>query len=122
MNKLLLFKKKIYIYAIICAIIFEVISMIILGPNIQFAYGLMMGTLVAIANFSLMALLFEKMLVEKRIGISIAGYIIRLGLCAAVILVALKIDIKCAAGALLGFITVKIAIFYLHGIKNKLQK
>lgn len=122
MNKLFEFKKNIYKYAIICAAIFEVVSIIIIGISIQFTYGLVMGTLIAITNFSLMAFIFDKMLSEKKIGLSILGYIIRLGLCAAVILVALKIDIVCAAGALLGLVTIKISILYLHGIKNKPQK
>lgn len=122
MNKLLEFTKNIYKYAIICGAIFEIISVIVIGLNMKFAYGLAIGTLIAIFNFSLMSFVFNKMLNEKNIGLSILGYIIRLGLSAAVIIVTLKIDIICAVGALLGLLTIKISIFYLHGIKNKLQK
>jgi hypothetical protein len=122
MNSLPEFKKNIYKYAIICGAIFEILSIIIIGPSIQFTYGLAMGALIAITNFSLMAFIFDKILTEKKIALSMIGYIIRLGLCAAVVLVALKISIICAAGALLGLLTIKISIFYLHGTKNKLQK
>lgn len=122
MNKLLEFTKNIYKYAIICSAIFEIVSVIVIGLNMKFTYGLAIGTLIAIFNFSLMSFVFNKMLSEKNIGLSILGYIIRLGLSAAVIIVTLKIDIICAVGALLGLLTIKISIFYLHGIKNKLQK
>jgi hypothetical protein len=120
MTELYSFKKEIYKYALICALIFELVSLLIFGPGIEFAYGLCMGTLVAVANFSSMAFVFNRMLTTKKIGISILGYIIRLSFCAAAVLAALQIGKISALGAIAGLLTIKAAIFYLHGIKKRL--
>ncbi len=119
MNDLLQFKREIYLYALICGAIMEIISIPIVGIGTQFAYGIGAGTLISIANFSIMSFAYSWMLTTKRILISIASYILRLALSAAAILAALNISTLSAVAALLGLITVKLAIFYLHSIKKR---
>lgn len=118
MTELYSFRREIYKYAFVCALIFEMVSLLFFGVGIEFAYGLSMGTLVAVANFSSMAFVFNRALTTKKIGISILGYILRLILCAAAVLAALQIGKISALGALAGLVTIRAAIFYLHVIKK----
>jgi hypothetical protein len=118
MSELLRFKSEIYKYALICALIMEILSILIVGIGTQFAYGIGIGTLVSIANFSMMSFAYNWMIVTKRAWISIAAYAVRLCLAAAAILVTLNISIISAFGTLAGLMTVKLAIYFLHSIRK----
>ena len=126
MNGLWQFKKEIYTYALISAVLIELISIPIIGTGTEFAYGIGLGTLISVANFSLMSLAGSLMITTKNTFIGMLGYMIRMARAAAAVLIALKISMICATGTLAGLLTIQLAIFYLYtvkrGKKNKNQK
>ncbi len=115
------FKKEIYLYALITAVVFEIISIPIAGLGTEFAYGLCLGTIAAILNFSIMAFTFGRMADSKNTGITVIGYSARLVLSAAACLFALKAGLVSAAGVIAGLLTIKVSIYYLHVIRKKKQ-
>ncbi|MBQ9930723.1 MAG: ATP synthase subunit I [Firmicutes bacterium] len=105
-------KGKVYKYSIIAAVIIEAISLIFLGFDRQFAAGLILGTCISAINFRLhvlqiLTLDFSRN--RKRRGVFIR-YLVRIILYAISFYLALRISYICALGALLGFMTQKIAI------------
>lgn len=119
------FKKEIYKYAFIIAVLIEIASIPIIGIvgiGTEFAYGICLGTLVAAANFSIMSFAYSLMIETKKPLISMAAYTIRLLLAAGAVVVALNISITSAMGAFAGLLTIKLAIFYLYTIKKKKNK
>ncbi len=122
MNSLGQFKKEIYTYALICAVLIELVSIPIIGAGTEFAYGIGLGTLIAIANFSLMALAGSLMITTKNTFIGMLGYMIRMVLSAAAVLIALKISVVCAAGTVAGLLTIQLAIFFLYIFKKGKKK
>lgn len=114
------FKRQIYKYALLIALIAEVISLPVLGLDLRFTYGLIVGTAVAIVNFTLMeATLRTAMTGASAASIIIAGYMVRLVFYGASFYICIKTSYPCALGVAIGFVTIKIAIYYLHGFKAK---
>ncbi len=120
MSDLVQFKKEIYLYALLCAIFFEIVSIPVFGLGIEFAYGICLGTVTAIVNFSIMSIAFSKMFDAGKVSISVAGYILRLALCAGVFVVALQVGKVSAFGVLCGLFTIKISIYFLHVMKKRI--
>ncbi|MBO5666271.1 MAG: ATP synthase subunit I, partial [Firmicutes bacterium] len=104
-------KGKIYKYSIITAIVIDLISLIFLGLDRQFAAGLILGTCISAINFRLHVLQILTLDVSKprKFG-AFVRYVIRILLYAVGFYLALRISYICALGALLGFLTQKIAI------------
>lgn len=119
MNGLTAFKNEIFKYGIIVAAIVELASLPFLGPDVQFLYGLILGTAISIVNFNLMEITFKRALVSKSSVIAFVGYLIRLVLYGGAFYMAMKVSNISGLASLLGFMTLKAAIYYLHGFKAK---
>ena len=119
MNDLTAFKNKIFLYALFVMIIFEIASLPFIGLDIKYTYGLFLGTFIAIANFNILAFTLKKVLSNGNKSFIFLGYFFRLALYGVAVVTAFKISNHTGFGSLLGFITVKISIYYLHGFKAK---
>jgi len=105
-------KGKIYKYSFLTAVVIEAISLIFLGFDRQFAAGLILGTCISAVNFRLhvlQILTLDFSQGKRRRGVLIK-YVIRIVLYAISFYLALRISYICALGALLGFMTQKVAI------------
>jgi len=119
MNDLTAFKNKIFLYGIIVMVIFEIASLPLIGLDIKYAYGLLLGTFIAISNFNILAFTLKKVLSDGNKSFIFLGYFLRLALYGVAVVTAFKVSNHTGFGSLLGFITVKISIYYLHGFKAK---
>ncbi len=114
------FKRQIFKYALLVALIAEVVSLPILGLNLKFTYGLVIGTAISIVNFTLMeATLRTAMTGASAASIIIVGYMVRLAFYGVSFYTCIKTSYPCGVGVVIGFVTIKIAIYYLHGFKAK---
>ncbi len=117
------YKNQIILYAMVVFIIFEIISLIFLRFNVQFLYGLLLGTAIAIVNFNL---LYLTSLLVCKIGhsgffVSFMAAILRLFIFGFVFFAALKVSNLAAFAAAIGFLTIKIGIYYCN-LRQRLQK
>lgn len=113
------FKNQIFLGTIIVGLFCEVISLFFLGWNPKFAYGLLLGTAISIVNFNLMEFYLHKTLINSNRWMFFLGYMNRLLIFGVSFYVAIKVGILSGLGAIIGFMTLKIAIFYIHGIRAK---
>lgn len=109
---------SLYGYSICAAIIIEAGSLLFIGWNPKFAYGLALGTCIAIVNYNLLVLSSKAML-EKRHGMSLGfiGYLVRLAIYGGVFLLSYSVGIVSGIATLFGYFTLKLGIFYLYGFK-----
>jgi hypothetical protein len=112
------FKNQIFFYGIIVALIFEGGSLFFLRFNVSFAYGLTLGTAVAVVNFNILVFTSQRLLLSGRAWAGFSSYIVRLAVYGFAFYMALRISYTAAIGAALGFLTLKVAIYYLHGFKG----
>jgi len=122
MNDLTAFNNKIFLYGIVVMVIFEIASLPLIGLDIEYTYGLFLGTFIAIANFSILAFTLKKVLSNGNKSFIFLGYFFRLTLYGVAVVTAFKVSNHAGFGCLLGFITVKISIYYLHGFKAKFSE
>jgi len=122
MNELTEFKKGIFKYGIIAALIAEAISLAAIGFNTQFAYGLALGTCIAIVNFNILAFCCKKVVDGGGAFASLAGYLFRMMIYGFAFYMSVKISLYSAAGTVIGFLTLKIGLYYLHGFKPKFSE
>ncbi len=122
MDDLTSFKNKIFQYGILVAVIIELASLPFLGLDIQFSYGLALGTAVAILNFSIMVFTLKRALSGRGMATTFLGYMIRLIIYGCVFYLSMKVSTISGLGTILGFLTLKSAIYYLHGFKAKFSK
>ena len=122
MDGLTSFKNKIFLYGIFVAVIVELVSLPFLGLNMQFSYGLALGTAIAILNFNIMAFTLKRALSGRGISISMLGYIIRLLIYGGTFYISMRVSQLSGLGTVLGFLTLKGAIYYLHGFKAKFSE
>jgi hypothetical protein len=122
MDGLSSFKNEITRYGILVAAVFELASIPFLGLDAQFLYGLSLGTAIAIVNFHLMAITFRLVLEKRNRSIAFIGYLIRLAVYGGVFLISIRVSLISALGTALGFLTLKLAMFYLHGFRAKFSK
>jgi hypothetical protein len=99
------------------ALIFEAGSLLFLGFDIGFAYGLALGTAVSVVNFNILAYTSRKLLNNGYVWMSFAGYIVRLVVYGFAFYAALRVNLVAAFGSALGFLTLKLAIYYVHGVR-----
>ncbi|HHX13867.1 MAG TPA: ATP synthase subunit I [Clostridiales bacterium] len=116
------FKNRIFRYTILIALVCELISLPFIGFNKDFAYGLALGTCIAIVNFNLLALTAKLTLERQKTLYSPLGYLLRMIIYGFVFWAALKISPLSALAAVIGFMTLKAAIFILHGLKPKFRE
>ena len=122
MDGLSSFKNEITRYGILVAAVFELASIPFLGMDVQFLYGLSLGTAIAIVNFNLMAITFRLVLEKRNRSIAFIGYLLRLAVYGGVFLISIRVSLISALGTALGFLTLKLAMFYLHGFRAKFSK
>ncbi|MDR1136224.1 MAG: ATP synthase subunit I [Clostridiales Family XIII bacterium] len=116
------FKNRIFIYGILVAVIFETGSLFFLGFSKEFAYGLTLGTAITIVNFNILVFTSQRVLVSGKRWLAMVGYMVRLGIYGFAFYMTATISLVSGAGAALGFITLKIAIYYIHGFRAKFSK
>lgn len=116
------FKSEIFKYGIAAAGVIELASLPFLGLDAQFLYGLLLGTAVAIVNFNLMAFSFWLALELGKGAVAFLGFLARLAVYGVAFYMSIKLGLISGAGTALGFLTLKLALIYLHGFKPKRAK
>jgi hypothetical protein len=114
---LTVFKNRIFFHGILVALIFEAGSLLFLGFDVGFAYGLALGTAVSVVNFSLLVLTSQRLLDNGRAWMGFGSYLVRLVVYGFAFYMALRVGYTAAIGAALGFLTLKLAIYYVHGLR-----
>ena len=122
MSDLTSFKNKIFLHAIIIMGIIEVISLPFLGLDVKFGYGLLLGTCISIVNFNILAITLNRALQNGNKLLVILSYFLRLAIYGFALISAFKVSNQAGLACILGFLTVKLAIYYLHGFKAKFSK
>ena len=122
MSDLTGFKNKIFFHAIIIMGIIEVVSIPFLGLDVKFGYGLLMGTCISIVNFNILAITLNRALQNGNKLLVILSYFLRLAIYGFALISAFKVSNQAGLACILGFLTVKLAIDYLHGFKAKFSK
>ncbi|MDR1571702.1 MAG: ATP synthase subunit I [Clostridiales Family XIII bacterium] len=112
------FKNQIFLYGIAVALIFEGISLLFIGFDGGFAYGLALGVAIAIVNFSILASTLKRSLASGKKGIVFVSYIVRLCIYGFAFYMAMRVSLAAGGGAALGFVSLKVAIYYLHGFRK----
>ncbi|MDR2296473.1 MAG: ATP synthase subunit I [Clostridiales Family XIII bacterium] len=108
------FKNRIFFYGILIALILEAGSLLFLGLDASFAYGLALGTAVSIVNFNILVYTSQRLLDSGRAWMGFAGYLVRLAVYGFAFFMALRVNHTAALGAALGFLTLKLAIYCVH--------
>lgn len=119
MSNLTAFKSGIFKYTIIISVICQLASLPFLGLNPQFSYGLALGTAVSIGNFNILEFTSKKVIMDKKASFAFIGYLMRLAIYGGAFYFSMKVGIISGLGCLIGFLSLKLAIYYLHGIKTK---
>ncbi|WP_027400449.1 ATP synthase subunit I [Anaerovorax odorimutans] len=122
MNEMTKLKNQIFRYGIIIALIIELCSLLFLGWNKQFAYGLLLGTVISIINFIIIEISSRNVLLSGNKWIGLIGYLVRLIIYGFTFYVSINVSKISAMGTIIGFCTLKMGIFYLYVIKTKLSK
>ncbi len=116
MEDLTKFRNKIFIFGVLVMLVAEAISLPFIGLDWKFSVGLLLGTAIAIVNFAIMTK-FSVMIVEgKNRFLASMSYLIRLLLYGGVFYMSVKISLAAGIGSVCGFMTLKVAIFIIHGI------
>jgi hypothetical protein len=115
------FKTQILLCGIVFASVIWVASLLVLGPNLEFVYGLVLGTCICIVNFNVLVLAGKKALDTRKPVFGYAGYLIRLCIYGTAFYMALKVGLLSGIGAVLGFFTLTMSIFSIHMIKPALM-
>ena len=109
---------SLYFYSLIVAIIFELGSLCFIGFDPIFAYGLALGTSIAIVNYNFLRFTSGLALAKnKGISLVLLGYIIRLSIYGGAFLISYRTGIAGGIATFLGFISFKISLYYSYGIK-----
>lgn len=111
-------------YAVLAAFAAEAVSLIFTkGFDAGFVYGLAVGTAVGIVNFGLLAFALNLSLSQKRAGAGMLftlAFVLRLVIYGAAFLAAYQISLTAGVACLIGFITVKISIFFANFVKKSI--
>lgn len=122
MDDLTKLKSHILIYSLVIALICEVVSLPILGWDIKFLYGLVLGTAVSIAGFSILVFTSKLTIERGKKSYSFISYMLRLILYGVAFVAAVKVSFPAGIACLIGIFTTKIALLILLGIKPKFDK
>lgn len=110
------FRNEIILYSLIMAAVAEVVSLIVIGPNIMFVLGLLIGTAVAIVGFIILVKTGQMLMDDKKKKPVVLGYVFRIFLYGISFLFCIKLSLPCGFGCGCGFITVHAGILFLYGI------
>ena len=114
------FKTQILLCGVVFASVIGAGSLLVLGPNLEFMYGLALGTCICIVNFNILVLAGKKALAARKPVFGYAGYLLRLCVYGTAFYMALKVGVLSGIGAVLGFFTLTMAIFSIHMLKPAL--
>jgi hypothetical protein len=107
-----------YRYSILTAAIIQLGSLLIIGWNPLFAYGLALGTCISIVNYNLLVFSSKKALLMGRgLSLAVVGYTVRMAIYGGVFLLSYRTGTASGIATLLGYMTVKLGMFYLYGFK-----
>lgn len=103
--------------------IIETASLLIIGWNPKFLYGLALGCFVAIGNYSLL-IVTSKLSLHLKSGVivNMLGYIVRLAIYGGTFLISYRLGTASGIATILGFMTLKAALYHEHGIKPGFRK
>jgi len=121
MNNVAAFKNEIIKYSIFIALGCEAASIIFLGLNLQFAYGLALGTAICVVNFNISYFFINRTL-KKINGAKLRnfiGYVLRLTIYGYAFYVSIMTGKYSAIGTVAGFLSIKASIYYINVIKYK---
>lgn len=113
------FRKEIIIATVCTAVLAELVSLAVIGPNRLFLTGLGAGTATTILSFLILARTGTLMDLFKSGFPVAAGYFLRMLLYGAVFFVCIIRGAACGFGCLAGFISLHFGIFILYGIVYK---
>ena len=113
------FKNQILGYSLIVAGIAWLVSLIFLRIDVQFLYGLALGTFVSFVNLNILIYTSKLVLRKRKPAVASLGLVLRLCIYGAVFYVAFRVSVVAGIGCLMGFLTQKIAIVYIYGVKAK---
>ena len=114
------FKLQIFKYTLAIAVLFEAGSLPLLGFSVEYTCGLLAGTVVSMVSFSIMLTMSKRILSSGQKWMASAGYMLRLPIYGLTFFICIKVGgIIAAIACLLGFITVTVAIIFVHGIIAK---
>ena len=117
------FKGQIIKYTIVVTLIIEACSIPVLGFNVGFLCGLLVGAVVAIASFLALIIISKRVLGTGEKWMASAGYLIRLPVYGAAFYITLKVGGTVAGiASLFGFLTTNFSMIYIYGIKSKFSK
>ncbi|MDR3242836.1 MAG: ATP synthase subunit I [Clostridiales Family XIII bacterium] len=119
MEEIAAFKGRIFKYGVIAGVIFEAVSLPFLGLSKDFAYGLALGTAVSIVNFNIMELILRRILAGWNPMLNFPAYLFRMLIYGIAFYMAMRMSRVAGLGAVLGFVTLKTAIYFLHGFTAK---
>ncbi|GHU50649.1 hypothetical protein FACS1894127_6180 [Clostridia bacterium] len=122
MGELTRFKNQIFLHGIVFALFFEAGSLLVLGLNREFAYGLALGTCIAIVNFSILVFTGKTLLNARKPLVGLASYVLRLCVYGFAFYMALRVSLVSGTGAALGFFTIKLGIYNIYVIKPWIMK
>ncbi len=116
------FRNEIIVWALVMAVLAEVISLFVIGPGVMFPLGLAMGTAVAIFGFILLVKSGEASVVTRTGTIVVLGYFFALILHGIFFFICIRLSLVCAVGCGCGFLTIHFGIMFLYGIVYKFFK
>ena len=116
------FRNEIIVYACIMAAVAEVASLIVIGPDLMFVLGLVIGTAVTIVGFLILVRTGQMLMDDKKKKPVILGYVLRIFLYGISFLFCIKLSLRCGCGCGLGFVTVHFGILFLYGIVYRFIK
>lgn len=122
MNDISRLKKETALYGGLVALVCGIISLFILGFHLQFLYALLLGTCISIVNFYLLAYFSQKVMTTGNRWLASAGYLVRMCLYGYAFYICIKMSLIAGAGCCIGFLTLRIPLFYKYGIKAKFDK
>ena len=110
------FRKEILIATLCAAVLGQIVSLPLHGPDLWFTAGLAAGTLTTIICFLILTRTGTLVEVTKKGGPVVTGYFIRMLLYGLAFLVCIKLSVPCGFGCLAGFVTLHFGILVLYGI------
>ncbi len=116
------FKKKIARYALVISAVALIIPIPLIGFDIPYIYGLTLGTCVSIVNLYVLVFFGKLTLKRKKPFLAPLGIIIRLVIYGYAFYMSVHLSWIGGLGCFIGFMTQKLAIFYIYGIKAKYSK
>lgn len=94
-------------------------SLVFLRIDVHFLYGLILGTFVSFVNLNILVSTSKLVLRKKKPALASLSLIFRLCIYGGVFYVALDVSVVSGIGCIIGFLTQKIAIYYIYGFKAK---